>query len=245
MVQAATPNSAVLHTRVFNDDPFSTLVTNNNYPASITISDTKFNGAGGFANRHLWRFSTDGSTDLQYANADHFRFCADLTLSGAGEGEGGLQITPWWSEIDGTFNVRTTDGQVAVFGGRLPFYDFTANHGVVYAKNTTIGLEMIYDPNGLSMADPATIEYIVRYGANTFSSGALPFDQGNPAEDPPHGQWGILQPSEVGGVVQYFVGGSPDGGTLEAVWSNICYEDLGAVAVEPTTWSNIKSLLGQ
>jgi hypothetical protein len=243
---SATPNptSAIVKSRIFNDDPFSTLTVVNGYPASISITDQKFPGAGGFANRHAWRFSSDGTNATEFQNADHFRFCADLNISGTGEAEAGLQITPWWSlDVDGMFNVRTTDGEIAVFGGRLPFYSFTGSHGITYVKGTTIGLEMIYDPNGLSSADPATVEYIVRYNANTYSSGPLNFDEGNPSENPPHGVWGILQPSNVGGHLQYFIGGSGPTGGINATWSNVCYENLDAVSVTPTTWSNIKSLL--
>lgn len=239
-----TPTSASLHTRIFNDDPFSTLVTVNAYPASIIIDDTKFPGATGFANRHAWRFSNDGTNFIEFQNGDHFRFCADLTISGGGEAEAGLQISPWWSTlVDGTFNVRTTDGEIAVFGGRMPFYSFTGSHGISYVKGTTIRLEVIYDPNSNTMADPATIEYKVVYNAISYSSGTIAFDEGNPSENPPHGVWGILSPATVGGHVQYFVGGSPDGGGIRAEWSNICYEALDAVSVTPTTWSNIKSLL--
>ncbi|HEX7879435.1 MAG TPA: hypothetical protein VF720_08500 [Candidatus Eisenbacteria bacterium] len=245
---SATPNPATasLHLRIFNDDPVSTLTPVNSYPASISITDQKFPGAGGFANRHAWRFSNDGTNYLEFQNADHFRFCADLTISGTGEAEAGLQIGPWWSPlVDGTFNVRTTDGEIACFGGRMPFYSFTGSHALTYTKGTTIHLEVIYDPNSLSMADPATIEYKVTYNANNYSSGPIAFDQGNPSEDPPHGQWGMLQPSTVGGHVQYFIGGSGPEGGINATWSNICYENLDAVPVEPTTWSNIKSLLQQ
>ena len=59
-------------------------------------------------------------------------FSADVTLSGTGDGEAGLQISPWWSpNVDGRFNVRTPDGEVACFGGRLPFYSFTGDQGRV------------------------------------------------------------------------------------------------------------------
>ena len=46
----------------------------------------------------------------------------DVTISDGGEGEGGNGISPWWSQlVDGIFNMRTADGEVACFGGRLPF----------------------------------------------------------------------------------------------------------------------------
>ena len=79
------------------------------------------------------------ATAQLFANNGGFRFSADLTISGDGEGEAGLQISPWWSQlVDGVFNVRTTDGEIACFGGRLPFYSFTGSHGVTYVKGTTV-----------------------------------------------------------------------------------------------------------
>jgi hypothetical protein len=235
-----TPNGAYIKTRVYNDCPGSTLVVNNLYPALISIGETNV-GCVGFANLHYWRFSEDGgASPAIYQNGDGFRFCATLVLDGSGQGEAGLQVAPWWSETDGRLNVRTTDGAIEAFGGRLPFYSFTASNGLVYVKGTPITLEIIYKPNGLSMASPATIEYIVTYGG-TFSSGVLPFDQGNPTEDPPHGQWGILQPTQVGGHFQWFAGQSGPQGSLTASWRDICYEDK-SVAVTPTQWGTMKAL---
>src|SRR5262245_38543740 len=204
-VAAATPivNSAVLHTRVFNDFPNSTLVTTNSYPALIEFSDGPV-GPGTFANRHNFRLSDNGgASDAVFANGDGFVFESDVTLTGTSPVEGGLQVSPWWSpEVDGQFNIRATDGEVACFGGRMPFYNFTANHGLHYVLGTTIHQKITYNPHSLSSTDPATIEYVYRDSSGTFSSGPLAFDQGNPAEDPPHGLWGMLNEAHVGGCVQ-------------------------------------------
>jgi len=201
----ATPviDSAVLHTRVFNDFPNSTLTTTNLYPALIEFFDGPV-GPGAFANRHNFRLSDNGGiSDAVFLNGDGFIFEADVMLTGTGPVEGGLQVSPWWSQqVDGQFNIRLNDGEVAVFGGRLPFYSFTANHGVLYQAGTTIHQKMIYKPNGLSQADPGTIEYLYTDASGTYSSGPLAFDEGNPAEDPPYGRWGILNDARVGGFVQ-------------------------------------------
>ena len=136
---AGSPNSLVVLPRIFNDDPFSVLTIINNYPTGICITDEVVPPAG-WANLHAWRFSQDGMTPMQFANNDGFAVGTSVRISGDGNGEAGLQITPWWSEADGRFNLRTPDGEVAVFGGRLPFYSFTANHGKSYVKG--IALEM-------------------------------------------------------------------------------------------------------
>ncbi len=243
-IASATPvaNGAAVTLRVFDDCPSATVTPVNNYPASININTTN-NDCFGFTERHIWDFSSDGgATAANFANGDQFSFCATLTLDGSGGGEGGLRISPWWAlNTDGAFNCRATDGEIACFGGRLPFYSFTdpAHGGLHYIKGTTIQLMIDYKPNGLSQASPATITYSLVYNNVPYSSGPLAFDQGNPAEDPPHGQWGCLTPAHVGGYVQAFVGaGTPV--TFDANWANICYEAAPTPA-NATTWGKVKA----
>jgi len=218
---AVAIDSAVITTRVFNDDPGSTLSPTNSYPALVEISDTP-TGVG-FANLHNFHLA-DAGIAHSFANGEEFAFSADLTISGAGQAEGGLLIAPWWSQnADGRFNFRTTDGEIAAFGGRLPFYSFTGSQGITYTKGVTVRAGVHYDPNSLSMADPATITYNLTIGANNYTSGPLAFDQANPAEDPPHGLWGVLNDARVGGYVQVFTGQSGDGKNLTARWENMSF----------------------
>jgi hypothetical protein len=235
------PTGAIFILRIFNDCAFSTVNTTNLYPASLEIDETGLN-CSGFANLHAWRFSEDGVNQAQFNNDSAFFYSATLVLSGTVEGEGGLQVAPWWSQADGKFNVRTSDGEIACFGGRLPFYNFTAQHGINYVKGTPIGLAITYLRNGLSPADPATIEYAVEYGGNSYSSGELPFDEGNPDEDPPYGLWGMLNDGKVGGHVQPFLQAGNPNATFNATWSNIEYDNLKPVSVDGTSWGRVKSL---
>ncbi len=240
---AGSPNSLVVLPRIFNDDPFSVLTITNNYPTGICITDEVVPPAG-WANLHAWRFSQDGMTPMQFANNDGFAVGTSVRISGDGNGEAGLQITPWWSEADGRFNLRTPDGEVAVFGGRLPFYSFTANHGKSYVKGTWVRLTMIYRPNqDMDATNPATIEYIYDDGI-AVSSGQLPFDMGNPSEDPPHGLWGILNYAHAGGYMQYNnMMGQPAGTQMKAEYCGFTFVDLGAVVgIEETTWGDVKAL---
>lgn len=243
---AGTPNptSAVINERIFNDCGTSTLTTVNTYPALISITDEE-NCDPPFANLHNWRFSENGMDAVDFDNDASFRFGCDVMISGTGEGEAGIGISPWWSQdVDGRFNVRTTDGEIACFGGRLPFYSFTASHGVNYVKGDVIYLEIVYTPNGLSEMNPATIEYIVDYNGMMYSSGALAFDEGNPDEDPPYGLWGILNEARAGGYVQVFLEpGSPDS-ALNVEWRSIDYENTAPVPVEKKSWGAIKSRFG-
>jgi hypothetical protein len=138
-------------------------------------------------------------------------------------------------------NCRTTDGEIACFGGRLPFYSFTGNHGITYVKGTVIDLEMTYLANGLSAGDPAQIEYVVTYNNNVYSSGILLFDEGNPNEDPPYGLWGILNDAKVGGYVQPFLQGGNTAATFTAEFTKFEFDNLKPVSVDASSWGQSKA----
>lgn len=237
------PTSAVVHARVFDDCPISILTVTNTFPGLVRIDDQNQPpqpGCAGFANLHTWRFSADGVSALQFQNGDAFEYSCTFVLSGIGEG--GLSLAPWWSpDADGLFNVRSTDGEIACFGGRLPFFSFTGAFGLVYVPNTPIQLGISYFPNGLSAASPAQVIYSVRYNAVNYTSGLLNFDQGNPAEDPPHGQWGALNPWYAGGHVKMFAfpSGQPHGVT--ASWQDIQFT-TPPVPTSGSSWGRLKSL---
>lgn len=223
-------NGAVITTRIFNDCPSSILTTVNNYPALISFEDLDLSCTG-FANLHNFRLSENGgASQAVFMNNDAFEFHADLTMTGAGES--GLNVSPWWSQnVDGRLNIRTTDGEIAVFGGRLPFYSFTGSQGLTYTEGDTIRLGVIYRPNSLTAGDPATIEYQVTMGATLYTSGPLAFDEGFPLEDPPYGLWGMLNDARVGGFVQAFLqAGNPDAG-VRAEFGNMTYSGGAAPAI--------------
>ena len=237
------PNSAIFHTRVFDDCPISILSTTDLFPALVEINDQNQPPqpiCAGFANLHTWRFSTDGTNPIQFQNGDEFEYSCTLVLNGVGEG--GLSLAPWWSQDpDGLFNVRTTDGEVACFGGRLPFFTFTGAFGLVYVNNTPIQVGITYLPRGLSAAQPAQVIYSIRYNSINYTSGLLNFDQGNPAEDPPHGQWGALSPWYAGGHMKMFAfpAGSPHG--IDGQWRDIQYTSR-PVPAKQSSWSQLKKL---
>jgi len=230
------PTSAVVHTRVFNDCPISTLNVTNAFPGSIQISDQNQSPplCAGFANMHTWRFSTDGTNPIQFQNGDAFSYSAVVTLNGVGEG--GLSLSPWFSPDEtGLFNVRTTDGEIAAFGGRMPFFSFTAAFGLVYTNNTPIQLGIQYIPNGLSAASPAQIVYSVRYNSINYTSGLLNFDQGNVAEGAVHGLWGALDPWYAGGQMKMFSFPADQPHGITGTWSNIQFSGAVQAVPEPAT----------
>jgi hypothetical protein len=197
-------DSAIIKTRLWNDDSDSVLTTFNNYPTLITIEDTVLDGdgmGGEFANRHNFRLSDNGGVSEAVFMNDHgFAFSADVTITGTGNAEGGLNLSPWWSQdFDGVFMLRTDDGEISCWGGRLPFYNFTAEQGLSYTKGDTVNLGFVYNPHSLTELDPATIEYKITMGGTDYTSGPLAFSEGNPDEDPPYGLWGMLNDARVGG----------------------------------------------
>ena len=235
------PNSAVVHTRVFNDCPTSSLTVNNLFPGVIQIDDQNVVPpfCAGFANLHTWRFSTNGVDPIEFINGDTFEYSATLTLNGVGEG--GLNLAPWWGpDADGLFNVKTS-GEIACFGGRMPFFSFTAAFGLNYANNTPIQLGISYFPNGLSSVSPASVVYNVRYLGTNYTSGMLNFDQGNPAEDPPHGQWGALNPWYAGGHMKMLVQTLNQPHGITGTWSDIQYTS-GPTSANKSSWGQIKKL---
>ena len=236
------PNSAVLHTRVFDDCPISILTTTNTFPGLVEINDQNQPPqplCAGFANLHTWRFSTDGVNAIQFLNGDAFSYSSNVVLNGAGEG--GLSLSPWFSpDADGLFNVRTTDGEIACFGGRMPFFSFTGAFGLHYVNNTPIQLGIAYIPNGRPSVSPAQIVYNLRYASTNYTSGLINFDEGNTAEDPPHGLWGALNPWYAGGHVKMFVQtvGQPHG--MDATWADI-QSNSGPTPATSKTWGAIKA----
>lgn len=234
---AAGINSIVAQPRIWNDCSGSSLTVTDNDFASMAFLDDLSGCSGGYANLHVWRLSSDNAWPSTIGQGTDFTICATVTIGGTGFAEAGIQISPWWSlDVDGRFNVRNTDGEIACFGGRLPFYSFTAQQGLVYSGGP-IRLTMEYHPNGLSAASPATIEYKITYNAVNYTSGVKNFDSGNPAEDPPHGLWGILKPARAGGYVQEFVGGH---GVVNTTYTDICFTG-DATPTKSSSWGQLKT----
>ena len=250
-VHTPNANGAVLSSRIFNDCPGSNLSSFNGYPNQIWFRDGD-DGCVGGANLHIWSFSEDGGiTPAVFENCSAYKFHATVVLNPfagtvAGAAEAGLRVSPWWSQdVDGRFMVRAgapfDNGEIACFGGRLPFYSFTAAYGLHYTNDAAAYLEIVYNPHSLSQTDPATITYNLGYQGTWYSSGPLAFDQANPAEDPPHGQWGELFPARVGGYLQLPNGSGGAAWDWIATWWNIGYND-DPVPAKHASWGQLKSL---
>lgn len=245
-VYTPTGMHAVLDLRTFNDCPTSVLTTTNSYPAVILIKDDVLD-CFGYANLHTWSFSDDGTTRAIFENCSHYRYSCTFTLYGTGNGEGGLRVSPWWNTwwggapVDGRF-MANSGGEIACFGGRLPYYSFTGAYGLHYQKGLPIWMEIAYHPHSLLEADPATITYTIHYQGTTYSSGPLKFDQGTASEDPPHGLWGELWPTTVGGYFQAYCTPGISTGVQAAWWDIQYFYDAQATPTKSSTWGRLKTL---
>src|SRR2546427_3528542 len=85
-----------------------------------------------------------------FRSNSNMHYGADFKIEGAGEGEGGLRLSPWYGQyVDSRFIANATTGEIACLACALPFYSFTVNHGITYTRGTTIHLELTYRANDL------------------------------------------------------------------------------------------------
>lgn len=111
--------------RVWNDVPTSELTFTNDYPWSVSLTETNLLRDGGFANRHLFTFSADGVNPGVINNNTHFQVSMTVNLNSNNPSrrkEAGFQIVQPWGG-DGPMMVAS-DGEVAVFGEWLVFHGF-------------------------------------------------------------------------------------------------------------------------
>jgi hypothetical protein len=201
--QISTINSANYHPREFNDVPGSTLTVVSNYPSLISFTDQNVSATSGFANRHVWRFSSDsGATPLPLSNDTFFTVFMDLTLTGdpiSPRKEAGFLLDTIGGQ--GQFIVNTDGHEVVAFGGPFPFYAFPST----FNSGDTVRLGMTYFLN--SEGKRAIIYY-----ANCMQSPPLEFS---------NLEQGIIDNSTLGGYVQIVNDSSNPTNSGSAVFENI------------------------
>jgi hypothetical protein len=209
-------SSVTISARETNDDPTSNLTVINGYPNLISFSDLSVdnNGAaGGFANRHVWRFSTNGGASAySFTNDSFFDVSMNLTLSGdaSPRKEAGFLFDTLGGQ--GQFIVNTDAHEVVAFGGPLPFYTFSI---LSFNSGDMIQLGMTYfrDSDGKRK---------IIYHAGGLSSGALEFT---------NLEQGIVDGSTLGGYLQVQIDPNNPNNGATAEFSNV----ETAVVPEPTT----------
>jgi hypothetical protein len=162
--------------RYFNDRPGSNLVFENVYPALFRISEDK-PGPGGFANGHMGAFSVDGGAnayDFNYGDAFDTVMTMNVLVDPINVGgEAGFKFNLFGI---GHFGVLPHNGEIAAFGGILPFHTF----GAGLWSGGDIDLRIIHTPgngNGLpgGATIPSTMEYMYNLGSGWISSGPIAF----------------------------------------------------------------------
>ena len=220
--QVSSINGARTFVREFNDDPTSNLTTVNNYPSLVSFNDQSVdrNGqTGGFANRHVWRFSNTGSgsggSPFVFNNNSFFDVSMTLTLTSLGGSNSPRKEAGFLFDTvggQGQFIVNSDAGEVVVFGGPLPFYSFNASNGLSYTAGTPITLGMKY------FQDPADGFRKIIYTANGISSPAQVFT---------NLEQGIINGTTLGGYLQVVVNSSNPNNGATATFANINIQAIG------------------
>jgi hypothetical protein len=197
-------NSATYHPREFNDIPGATLTVVSNYPSLISFNEQNVSAPGGFANRDVWRFSSDsGATAHQFSNDEFFTATMTLTLTGdpiSPRKEAGFLLSTIGG--DGQFIVNTDGHEVVAFGGPFPFYAFPRT----FNSGDSIRLGITY------FLDPSTGKRSIIYSANCLQSPPLPFTDN---------EQGIIDGSTLGGYFQIPNAPSNPTNSGSAVYQNI------------------------
>jgi hypothetical protein len=148
----STVNSFKAETRLWNDFPTSSLTTTNSFP-NVEFNETFPQGAvGNYANKHIaWLSNDSGASHFQNNYFQSWSMQFDVTINTAfGQGqprkEAGIQVNnPRNPSIGGWTDegqvLIASDGEVAVFGGAMPFTGFGNN---TYTLGTTAHVTFSY-----------------------------------------------------------------------------------------------------
>src|SRR5437899_136763 len=201
--QISTINSATYHPREYNDVPGSTLTVVSNYPALIAFHDQNVSAPSGFANRHVWRFSSDsGASPYHFNNNDFFSAFMTVTLTGnptSPRKEAGFLLDSIGGQ--GQFVVNTDGHEIVAFGGPFPFYAFPATFQS--GDTITLGITYFLDGNG---------KRAIIYYANGVQS---------PPEEFTNLEQGIIDNSTLGAYVQVVNDPTDSTNSAVAVFQNI------------------------
>lgn len=214
--------------RVFNGFPQSTLTITNDYPDLAIIDEQNLGQEFTFfANRHDLLFSSSGGSTRRIFNTDDsFDISVDLTFDATFNTpakEAGLRVNR--NGFDAQFLVKTAphpvDGgpnEIVAFGGGFPAYSFSAVEGIGYTPGTPINLRMIYnEPDAIDPeAMPGTIEYLVTYEEQSYTSGLLEFT---------NLEKGVIPNSQIGVYAQGGAAAANPDDDFRATFSNFIFGD--------------------
>jgi len=174
-----------------------------NYPSLIAFQDQNVSAPTGFANRHVWRFSSDsGASPFHFSNDDFFTVTMTVALTGdpiSPRKEAGFLLDSIGGQ--GQFIVNTDGHEVVAFGGPFPFYAFPATFQS--GETVTLGMTYFLDSNG---------KRAVIYSANSLRSPPLEFS---------NLEQGIIDNSTLGGYVQIVNASAVPTNSGAAIFENI------------------------
>jgi hypothetical protein len=221
--QVSAINSASIDPRVFDDIPAATLTIITNYPAEISFEEQNVSSPGGFANRDVWYFSTNGgTTPYLFQNNDYFTATFGVTLTGGTPGydlEAGFLFSNPSGSFGGDLQSLVTAAGVAVQFGGPSYYAFSPAAGgypgvggsvpnYVEGETYIMGLNYVLDPKTGNNAFQYSVngQYAASSPGNTyFDLGAGVGIGGNP----------------LGGYLQIQTVSTNSTNTGTAVFSNI------------------------
>lgn len=202
-------NSVQQANRIFDDFTTTTLTVTDNYAASYRIEETGYvdeSIGGNFANKHGAFFSEDnGATRFDFDYGDSF--LAKLTYV---DNSSGINVEAGFlTDLFGFgFFGGLPNGEVAAFGGTLPFHSF----GTIYTPGDTIDLSMKYIAGTAEGFDPSRIKYGVQINGGGWAySPAILFTNGEMG-------WPSAFTQYIGFGAQF---NNPIGGSADVTFSNI------------------------
>lgn len=154
-------NAWKVEERIFNDFPTTTLTTTNTFPSTLEFNEQFPAGVvGNFANKHVgWLSNDGGASRLGMTGSQSWTMSFDITMnaaSGVPRKEAGIEVhnpRPALGYVDEGQLLIASDGEVAIFGGVMPF----TGMGSVYTLGTTAHVTWQYFAPGT--ADPTLAAY--------------------------------------------------------------------------------------
>jgi hypothetical protein len=139
-------------------------------------------------------------------------------------------------------------GEITEWGGFVPSFSFSSAFTLTYTLGAQIHQKIRYVAGSSepTQANPGTVEYSIVYGGVPYSSGIIACGAANP-NDPPHGTYGELNDTKLGGSVMGgpIMGDANQGaGTLVGTFANIVFTNLDGQpsAAHTTSWGTLKAM---
>ncbi len=206
--------------REFTGDTTATFTEVNNYPSLVSFSEQSVdgNGTAGGANRDVFKFSADsGASNFVFGVNTFFSVDMAITLSlPAGVPNAPRKEAGYLFDSNGGQGlfIITSDGEVAAFGGGLPF--FRAAGTYTPGQTVNLGLTVFRDTDNLRK---------IQYRFNGETSAALAFD---------NLEQGLPPSATLGGYLQVPVDATNPSNGATATFANIAVRPVNPVP-EPAT----------